>query len=46
MDKRNIVMITKQANHLFGLTGAKQAMIDKNTGQLRTDRLMDQHRRN
>ena len=34
MDERNIVMLAKQPNHLFCFVGAKQAMIDKNTGQI------------
>ena len=45
MDQRNVVMPAEQRHHLFRLAGPQQAVIDKDTGQLLADRLVDQHRR-
>ena len=40
----NIVVIAEQAHHLLRLAFAHQAGIDEDAGQLRADRLMQQHR--
>ena len=45
MDQRNVVMPAEQRHHLSRLAGPQQAVIDKDTGQLLADRLVDQHRR-
>ena len=46
MDEWHIVVIAEHTDDLFGLTFAQQAMVDKNTCQLVTNRLMDQNRSN
>src|SRR5210317_650695 len=46
MDEGHIVVIAEHTDDLFGLALAQQAVVDKNTCQLVTNRLMDQNRSN
>ena len=43
--KGNVVVIAEQANHLPGFVQTHQAVIDEYAGQLRANRLVNQHRR-
>ena len=43
MHQRDIVMIAKQLRDLLAFVEPQQAVIDEHAGQLRADRLMQQH---
>ena len=45
VDQRNVVMVAKQPDHLFGFAKSHQAVIDEHARQLVADRLMNQHGR-
>src|SRR4051812_26765725 len=44
MDERDVVMVAEQADDLLRLALAHQAMVDKDAGELVSNRLVDQHR--
>ena len=44
VDERDVVMVAEQRDDLLGLVGAHQAVIDEDAGELKPDRLVDQHR--
>ncbi len=45
MYQRNIIVLAEEGGHLTRLVLAQQAGVDEDAGELRPDRLMDQHRR-